>query len=631
MPFEPEALTDAQLAHLSEIARLARGDIVCMTSVAGSGHPGGSMSSLEMCLTVFSCADLSGPVRDRIVVSHGHTSPAVYASLARLGHLPVDEVCAFFRRAKSPYEGHVVRGIPFIDWSTGNLGQGLSAGCGFALGAKVRGEDCHVYVLMSDGEQAKGQVSEARRFAHKYGLSNITVIIDVNGIQISGATSSVMPVNIGAGYAADGWDVVEVDGHDPASIYKALRQARKATKPVCIMARTVIGKGVPFMEGKAEYHGKTLNKKELQEAASALGIEDRTDYYREKRKGVWEWRPEAVKTEPAQIDVGVPFSYADDDKIDNRTAFGKALKDIGDKNIPFGRPVCALDCDLASSVKSADFAKAFPEYFFQCGVQEHNTATVAGALSTMGMPAFFADFGAFGMDETYNQQRLNDINKTNLKLVLTHLGLDVGEDGKTHQCIDYIGLSRNLYGFRAIVPADANQTDRAVRYAAGEQGNFMIGTGRSQWPVVRAEDGQLFFSNGYRFVYGRMDLVREGVDAALIAYGGMVSRAIEIRAALQERGKSAAVLNMACVTAIDEETMQTLLKTPLIVTYEDHNPNTGIGAVLAPWLLDHGYRGRMARFGVKGYGLSGATEDILKEEKLDVASMVEAMRELIKG
>ena len=112
-----------------------------MTRVAGSGHPGGSLSSLEMYLVVFSCAELAGEPRDRIVVSHGHTSPGVYASLARLGHLPVDEVVAFFRKARSPYEGHVVRGIPFIDWSTGNLGQGLSAACGLALAGRVRHED----------------------------------------------------------------------------------------------------------------------------------------------------------------------------------------------------------------------------------------------------------------------------------------------------------------------------------------------------------------------------------------------------------------------------------------------------------------------------------------------------------
>src|SRR5271157_431793 len=214
MSFERESLPGDEIARLTELARLARGDIVSMTNVAASGHPCGSLSSLEMCRVVFSCANLSGAVRDRIVVSHGHTSPAVYASLARLGYLPVDEVVAFFRRAKSPYEGHVVRGIPFIDWSTGNLGQGLSAGCGFALAGRVRQKPFHTYVLMSDGEQAKGQVAEARRFAKKYGLSDITVVIDWNGIQISGSTDMVMPVNIIEDYLADGWNVIEADGHN---------------------------------------------------------------------------------------------------------------------------------------------------------------------------------------------------------------------------------------------------------------------------------------------------------------------------------------------------------------------------------------------------------------------------------
>ena len=212
------------------------------------------------------------------------------------------------------------------------------------------------------------------------------------------------------------------------------------------------------------------------------------------------------------------------------------MSDLGEKNIPEGRPVCVFDCDLASSVKSTDFAGAFPDHFFQGGVQEHNTATVSGALSTMGVTTFFADFGAFGMDETYNQQRLNDINRTNLKLVLTHLGLDVGQDGKTHQCIDYIGLARNLYNFKPVVPADPNQVDRVVRYAAATKGNFFIGTGRSQWPVIRAEDGSLFYGNGYTFDIRADGRVRKGGDGAIIAYGGMVARALGIREAQRRRG-----------------------------------------------------------------------------------------------
>ncbi|MBP1731226.1 MAG: transketolase, partial [Deltaproteobacteria bacterium] len=274
MPFDKEILTDEEVKRLKELGRVAKGDIIKMTRLAGSGHPGGSMSSLDIYLVVFSSANLNGTPRDRIVVSHGHTSPGVYAALARLGHMPADEVIAFFRKGGSPYEGHVVRGIPFIDWSTGNLGQGLSAGCGFALGARLRKEPAHVYVLMSDGEQAKGQVAEARRFARKYGLSNVTVVVDFNRIQISGRVEKVMPVNIAQNYLADGWDVIEINGHDPKEIYAALRKARQTDNPTCVLAHTVIGNGIPFMEGKEEFHGRALNEKEYAEAVSILGVED---------------------------------------------------------------------------------------------------------------------------------------------------------------------------------------------------------------------------------------------------------------------------------------------------------------------------------------------------------------------
>lgn len=629
MSFERERLTGDETGRLKEIARLARGDILTMTRLAGSGHPGGSMSSLDMYLTLFSYANFSGEQRDRIVVSHGHTSPGVYASLARLGYLPADEVVAFFRKAKSPYEGHVVRGIPFIDWSTGNLGQGLSAGCGLALGAKVNKEDCHVYVLMSDGEQAKGQVAEARRFAKKYALGNITVVIDCNGIQISGSTDMVMPVNITEDYLADGWDVIEVNGHEANEIYGALRKARHTDNPTCVVANTVIGNGIPFMEGKAEYHGKVLNEKEYEEALRILGLEDRMEYYRDKRKGMWEWKP-SIQERRVAIDPGEPFTYQPADSIDNRSAFGKALKDLGEKNIRQGKAICVFDCDLASSVKSSDFAKAFPDYFFQGGVQEHNTATVAGAVSVMRAVSFFADFGAFGIDETYNQQRLNDINKTNLKLVLTHLGLDVGQDGKTHQCIDYVGLAKNLYHFKTVVPADPNQVDRVVRYISGVQGNFIIGTGRSAWPVITNEDGTLFFANGYKFVYGKMDIVCDGKDGAIITYGGMVSRAMTVRTALLKKRKSLKVVNMSCVTEIDEQAMRDILPLPFVFTYEDHNPATGIGTTIATWLLENGYKGKMARFGVKEYGPSGETEEILRAERLDADSMCEDLLQIMK-
>lgn len=621
--FDAEKLTDKEIDHLKKLSHLAKGDILTMTHLSGTGHPGGSMSSLDLYLTIFSYANLTGNDQDQIVVSHGHTSPGAYASLARLGHMPVDEVIAFFRKSGSPFEGHVVKGIPFIQWSTGNLGQGLSAGAGFAMASRLRNSSSHVYVLMGDGEQQKGQISEARRFASKYGLTNITALIDYNGLQISGSIDLVMPQNIVENFLSDGWDIIEVEnGHDHQEIYSALRKARSDNEnPVCIVAKTIMGHGVPFMEHKEKYHGSPLNAAEYKEAMAILGLEDRLEYYRDIRKGRWTYSLDSKNMDEA-IDTGSPFTYNESDKVDNRTAFGKALKDIGDRNIPNGRPVAAFDCDLASSVKTADFAKAYPEYFFQGGIQEHNTATVAGAMSISGILTFFADFGVFGIDEVYNQQRINDINNTNLKTVITHVGLDVGPDGKTHQCVDYIGLIRSLYRAKVIVPCDPNQTDRVIRYISSAKGNFFVATGRNRWPVICKGEGQPYFAGDYSFRYGKMDIIAEGSDGAIITYGGLVSKALTVREKLAEKGKTFAVINMPCVDEEDEEAIARLAVLPLIATYEDHNVSTGIVPVIASGLLKAGFKGKLLSFGATAYGVSGETDEVLASQGLDVETVV---------
>ena len=345
--------------------------------------------------------------------------------------------------------------------------------------------------------------------------------------------------------------LTEVDGHNTAELYAALRRARQSANPTCIIARTVIGNGVPFMEGKADYHGRPLNEKEYPQALAVLGIEDDLQRYKEQRKGTWRWQPADSEAESASsLVTGTPFTYSDTDGLDNRSAFGKALKDLAEKNIPEGRLISAFDCDLASSVKTSDFCKCSPDQFFQCGVQEHNAATIAGALSAAGVVTFFADFGVFALDETYNQHRLNDINKTNLKVVGTHLGLDVGQDGKTHQCIDYIGLTRNLYNFKTIIPADTNQVDRVTRYialrtaissSAPEGVNGLSSMMRKASPSLRTAT-----------FYVRQDgCIRAGKDAAIITYGGMLGRALTIRERLAKEGISLAVVNMSCVNEVD--------------------------------------------------------------------------------
>jgi transketolase len=302
---------------------------------------------------------------------------------------------------------------------------------------------------------------------------------------------------------------------------------------------------------------------------------------------------------------------------------------MGERNIPKGNTICVFDCDLASSVKTADFAKAFPEYFFQGGIQEHNTATVSGALSTDGVLTFFADFGAFGIDETYNQQRLNDINKANLKLILTHVGLDVGQDGKTHQCVDYIGLANNLHNLKVIVPCDPNQTDRVTRYVGATKGNFMVAMGRSRWEVASKADKSPFYGVGYTFQYGKMDVLREGKDGVIIAYGGMVQKALKIAEVLEKEGRSVGVVNIPSVKEVDEEVMGRLLGLPFMATYEDHNVLTGIAPRIATYLLNRGYKGRLASFGVKAYGVSDDSEEAYAAEGLDPASVAKALLGII--
>ncbi len=629
-----EELPEKERERLKELSRLCKGDILTMTTLAGSGHPGGSMSSLDIYLTVYSCAKIgpdlvTDPERDRIVISHGHTSPGVYSVLGRLGFCDLEAAISTFRLEGSIFDGHIVRKVPGVEWGTGNLGQGLSAGCGFALSSRIHNRASHVFVLMSDGEQTKGQVGEARRFAVKYGLNNITVVVDYNRIQISGNTEKVMPCSICSNYRADGWEVVEVDGHDFSALYSALRFSVQSAKPVCIIARTIIGHGVSFMENKHQYHGKPLSQQEYEKAMAELGLTPSLEKYRLLRQKKWVF-PEANFQWKCKVETGARHIYSATDKTDNRTAYGQALLELARANKDNQQGIfVVVDCDLASSVKTDLFEKEFSERFFQAGVQEHHAATLAGVLSIEQLVSFFSDFGVFGVDETFNQQRLNDCNSTHLKLVCTHVGLDVGEDGKTHQCIDYLGLLRNLFGFKVIIPADPNQTDAVVRYIASQPGNFFVGMGRSKIPVVTKESGEPFFGKDYRFVYGKADILKEGKSGCLITMGAMVPRAAQVYQLLKKEGIEIAVVNMSCPLVPDEEVLTRAMKTGLIVTYEDHHRDTGLGATVALYLSERNYQGKFLRLGISRYGSSGTPDALFASQGLDELTVADLVKKNI--
>ncbi len=634
--FGVPVITDASASWLEERARHLRGAILTMTSVAGSGHPGGSMSSLEAYLLLYHCATLD-PTRpdwddrDRIVVSHGHTSPGVYCALADAGFFPLEDAVAHFRQAGSPFEGHVERSVPGVEWGTGNLGQGLSAGVGFALASRMTGRGYRTFVVMSDGEQHKGQVAEARRLAVKEGLHDITVVVDTNGIQISGKTAAVMPVDVAAGFRADGWAVLEVDGHDVRALYGAIATAlADRERPVVVVARTTIGKGVSFMEGDPEFHGRALSAEEYARAMAELGLEPWLEAARSRRAEPVLTRPAERGRAAGRIDPGSPRTYTREKHTDNRSAWGTALEDLAAANPD--APIAVVDCDLAASVKTGGFARTRPEGFIQAGVGEHNAATVSGALSISGVTTFFSDFGVFGLDEVYNQQRLSDINGASLTLALTHCGLDVGEDGKTHQCLDYVGGFRTMFGWKTIVPADPNETDRAVRAAAMMPGCVAIAMGRSKLPVILDGSGAPLFGGDHVFEYGRATWARHGEDGVLLAMGTPAGAAVNAAdRVLASSGRRIGVCLVSSPLHIDADAMRHASRAPWVLVVEDHGHRTGLWASAAGWAAEHGVPVRLHSLGVDGYRSSGSAGDLYAEAGLDAGGIIARIMDLARS
>ncbi len=630
---ELKKLDQQEIENLQSESIRARSAILHMTTLANSGHPGGSMSTIDFLLTLYKKINVDpknpkDPNRDRVIVSNGHISPAVYSTLALNDFFNIDDAISQFRLAGSIYEGHIETDVKGVELGTGNLGQGLSAATGFSLGCRMNGIQNRVFVIMGDGENQKGQISEARRFAIKYKLNNITAFIDYNQLQIGGDINKIMPNNIKADYIADGWEVIEINGHSFKEISEALDKADSIDKPVLILGNTIMGKGVSFMENKEKFHGSTLSEEDLSKALEELNSENKLDFYKKLRDEFTGRKINHKANYNIDINPGKPHIY--DSKTDNRSAWGNALAEIAEINLNSKTKIAVFDCDLAGSVKTNSFQKIMPENFIESGIMEHHTATAGGAMSMEGIQVFWAEFGVFGVDEVYNQLRLNDINNTNFKVITTHVGLDVGEDGKTHQCIDYIGVMKNLYNFKVIVPADPNQTDRITRYIASQPGNFFVAMGRSKLDIIRNANNDIYFGENYSFEYGKADILREGNDASLFVTGTLAGNAVKISDKLKTEGINLRVVNFSCLSDIDIEAIKSSAETGHIFTYEDHNVKTGLGNTIADIMMENCIFCKLTKFGVEDYAMSGKSADVFKLCKLDVDSILNRIKASLK-
>jgi transketolase len=268
-----------EVEQLQKVAKSVRRSIVTMLAGAGSGHPGGSLSAVELVVSLyyqemkFDPKNPFNPDRDYFVLSKGHVCPVLYAVLAEMECIQCDELCSL-RKYGSRLQGHPARDkqLPGIEVSTGSLGYGLSIGAGIAVGLKSEKRANRVYVLMGDGEQQEGSIWEAAMSAGHFKLDNLCAIVDNNKLQIDGKVKDIMNVEpIAEKYRSFGWNAIEIDGHDFTQIAAAFTAARSAAgKPTVIVANTVKGKGVSFMENNADWHGKTPSKEQLEKALNEL-------------------------------------------------------------------------------------------------------------------------------------------------------------------------------------------------------------------------------------------------------------------------------------------------------------------------------------------------------------------------
>lgn len=588
------------------LSKKCRKDILEMIMGAGSGHIGGAMSSIDIYLAVLSKMTDD----DRLVVSHGHTSAALYAALGNFGYFDINEAIQNFRRS-APYEGHPSLAVNGVEWCSGSLGQGLSVGAGFALAKKLQKEAGRVFVVMGDGEQQKGQLQEAREFAVKNQLDNLIAIVDYNNQQACGIVSDTTEQNLLDKYKLSGWDTVTVDGHDIEAVANVLNAS---DKPLCIFAETVMGKGIPEIENDWHYHGTVISKELAQTAIERFSVsEEEAALLKNMKKANQKTYHTPV------VPVGTGRTYTETSDI--RSALGNALADIA-KNNP-DVPMVAFDCDLEGSVKLTDFKKLRPDCFIECGIAEHNAATAAAAVAKSGMIAIHADFAMFNIAETYSQNRMSDINKAPLKLFSTHAGLDVGEDGKTHQAIDYISLLGNLHHFQVIVPADANEADGAVRYAMSVPNPVAVIGGRSKLPILTDANG-----DALSFTYGKGQWLRTGEQGVIITYGNMVHRAIKAVDELKAEGINVGVLNCSTPCDLDTDAILEAAKTGLLITYEDHNVKTGISGEVARIIC--GTSCKLQCLGVSKYGSSTSPENLYKEQGIDVEGLKNTVKSNLK-
>ncbi len=608
----------AMLRHKGAVLRM---DSVRATSEAGSGHPSSCCSAADIVAALFFAVmryDSKAPRHpgsDRFVLSKGHAAPLLYAAWAEAGLFDKADLLKL-RTLASDLEGHPTPRLPFVDVATGSLGQGLPAGVGMALAAKrLDRSSARVYVLMGDGESVEGSVWEAAEIARHEGLDNLCAIIDVNRLGQSDPTILQHDMDgYRSRWAGFGWHAIVVDGHDPEALLAAFDDASSMNgRPTVLLARTLKGKGISFIEDRPDWHGKALKKGDelqrgLDELSKGLSLHTVQPIARPL---------DAAHGRPASGTVAPP-AYKATDSVATREAFGHALVALGEAN-PL---VVALDADVKNSTFTEAFGKRFPERFFENFIAEQNMVGAAVGVSAAGYVPFAATFACF-LTRAYDFIRMAAISHANVKLMGSHAGVSIGEDGPSQMGLEDLAMMAAQPGVVVLYPSDAFATYRLVEAAAAHRGLVYIRTGRPKCPILYGPEE--------RFPIGGSKVVRSSATDRLtiVAAGVTLFEALKAYDQLKAGGTSVRVIDLYSVVPIDRAGLLDAARATggRILTVEDHYAHGGLGDAVLSAVGSEGVR--VHKLAVREVPHSGKPDELLDRYGISARAIVEAAKQML--
>ncbi len=612
-----------ELAAIRNAATHLRIESVRSTSAAGSGHPSSCCSAADIVAALFFSVmrydpkNPKAPNSDRFVLSKGHAAPLLYAAWAEAGLFPKEDLLKL-RTLHSDLEGHPTPRLPFVDMATGSLGQGLPVGVGIALSAKyVDKVDHRTYVLMGDGESVEGSNWEAIEAARQQQLDNLCAIVDINRLGQSDPTMLQHDMEAyRARWSAFGWHALVVDGHDLPALLGAFEEAaRTKHKPTVLLARTLKGKGISFIEDLPNWHGKPIPQgAEMQKA-----IDELTHQLQPNGTAPVIRRPSAPQAAKPAIKPLPPPTYKVGDSVATREAFGVALEALGEVN-PL---VVALDADVKNSTYTEKFGKKFANRFFENFIAEQNMLGAAAGLAACGKIPFAATFAAF-FTRAYDFIRMAAISQSNIKLVGTHVGVSIGEDGPSQMGLEDIAMMATQPDITVLYPSDGTCTYRLIEAAANHKGMVYVRAGRPKAPILYGPEEQ--------FPIGGSKVLRQSANDALtiVAAGVTLFEALKAYDKLKATGISVRVIDLYSIVPIDRTTLLESASAThgRLLTVEDHYAHGGLGDAVLDAVGSEGVR--VHKLAVRAIPHSGKPDELIDHYGIGARSIVEATQHIIK-